>query len=110
MKTVSYFIEYCLVKILAAIIYCLPRGLTLRLGAAVGSLLCACGIRKKVVQQNMRHVGIWNEHESAEIIKNLYRNMGRYAADFFRSLPGFYTLGDLSFTLVLFSGAGQMTH
>jgi KDO2-lipid IV(A) lauroyltransferase len=76
--------EYLLLRTLELVVTALPRTWALSLGGFVGSVVCLFGPRRDVVRKNMRHVGGWSEAEMKRVIRRLYRNMGRYAADILR--------------------------
>ncbi|MDD5675623.1 MAG: lysophospholipid acyltransferase family protein [Chitinivibrionales bacterium] len=85
MQKATYYLEYCFLRILEALISCLPRGMALALGKLAGNALYFTGYYKSVALQNMRYVGLGSEREITRILKRLYGNMGRYAADFIRN-------------------------
>jgi KDO2-lipid IV(A) lauroyltransferase len=80
----SHFLEYWLVRFLETFIGCLPRGISLRLGAGLGACLYLTGVYHKVVKKNLDHVGITDKKRQREIMKSLYRNTGRLFADLLR--------------------------
>jgi Kdo2-lipid IVA lauroyltransferase/acyltransferase len=80
----THKIEYILLLIIQFIFSFLPRFITLRIGFAIGFILYWSGAYKKTVFGNMRYTGYWSEEELKGIVRNLYRNMGRYISDFLR--------------------------
>jgi Kdo2-lipid IVA lauroyltransferase/acyltransferase len=80
----SHHLEYRLVRLLEIIVGCLPRSLSLRMGAGVGACLYHAGVYRKVVGKNMDHVGITDPRRQTEIMRNLYRNTGMLFADLLR--------------------------
>ncbi len=83
-KTLAYPAEYGIVRLVETSAHLLPRSLTLALGASAGTLLYRSGVYRKIVMANMNHVGFPAEPSREEIIRKLYRNVGRYFADFIR--------------------------
>lgn len=84
MQISTHKIEYILLLIIQFIFSFLPRFITLRIGFAIGFILYWSGTYKKTVFGNMRYAGYWSEEELKGIVRNLYRNMGRYISDFLR--------------------------
>ena len=82
-KTSHYF-EYAALRVVEFAVNLTPRRLALALGGLVGGLLCLFGVRRRVVQRNFDHVGLWDKGAADKIIRELYRNMGRYTVDFLR--------------------------
>jgi KDO2-lipid IV(A) lauroyltransferase len=89
-KNFSYKIEYIILICLEKILSLLPRKLALKTGELFGWILYLTGFYKTVVKCNMIHAGFWTEDQMSRIIKQLYKNIGRYATDMLRknkSLP-----------------------
>ncbi len=84
----SHRVQYATLRLLELLFRLLPRPLSLRAGAWFGALLYRLGVRRKVVDRNLRHVGLWDERAMKRITRLLYRTTGRYIADFLRSRPG----------------------
>lgn len=84
-KSLSYNLEYYLLRVMEKIISNLPRCIALNLGSIVGYILYLSGIYRKTVLGNMRHAGFWSENEIKIIIKRLYINIGKYMIDFLRT-------------------------
>lgn len=84
-KTSSYKIEYFLVRLLEILLSAMPRKLALKIGAAAGVCLYFSGAYRKTVRTNMKYVGRWTDDQIEGIIKQLYKNIGRYATDFIRN-------------------------
>jgi len=82
--TISHYIEYAVVRCVETAVNILPRGLALFFGGLTGSALYRLGVYRGVVLKNFEHVGLWDAREANKIISALYRNIGRYAADFLR--------------------------
>jgi KDO2-lipid IV(A) lauroyltransferase len=61
-----------------------PRGLWLWCGARLGDLLCLLQVYRRTVRRNMEFVGLWSAEEQRRITRQLYRNVGRYAAECLR--------------------------
>jgi KDO2-lipid IV(A) lauroyltransferase len=91
----AHYIEYAALRVVELAVNLAPRRVALALGGAAGRLLCLFGVYRKVVQKNFAHVGLWDNAQTENIARALYRNMGRYAADFLRrgKLPP-YRLND----------------
>jgi len=85
LRNLPHIIEYTLLRLVELKLCVLPRGVALLLGSAAGSLLYYLGVKRHVVRINFEHVGLWNPADARAIQKRLYRNMGRYMADFLRS-------------------------
>jgi KDO2-lipid IV(A) lauroyltransferase len=83
--SVVHYLQYFLLRCLEAVINVLPRKLTLAIGAFFGDCFYYCGVYRRVVSRNMQHTGLFDAQQQKMIMKKLYRNMGRYAADFLRS-------------------------
>ena len=77
--------EYCLLRIIQAILTLLPRPVALKIGSLTGYFLYAIGVYRKIVRKNLDLVNLWSARESAAITRNLYHNMSRYAVDFLRT-------------------------
>jgi Kdo2-lipid IVA lauroyltransferase/acyltransferase len=80
----SHYFEYAALRLVEFAVNLTPRRLALVLGGAVGSLLCLFGVYRRIVRKNFDHVGLWDKGQTDQIIRKLYRNMGRYAVDFLR--------------------------
>jgi KDO2-lipid IV(A) lauroyltransferase len=91
----AHWIEYGALRAVELAVSLAPRRLALAVGGLVGGLLRFVGVRRKTVQKNFAHVGLWDKAQTEKIVRALYRNMGRYAADFLRrgKLPP-YRLND----------------
>jgi KDO2-lipid IV(A) lauroyltransferase len=63
----------------------LPRKSALFIGAMAGNFLYHAGVYRKVVDRNFDHVGLFHGKERKQIIRSLYRNIGRYGVDMLRS-------------------------
>jgi Kdo2-lipid IVA lauroyltransferase/acyltransferase len=85
MKTIFHLIEYLALKILEFVIGSLPRSGALWCGAKVGSVLYYAGVYRKIVDRNFDHVDLFHGKERKQIIRRLYRNIGRYGVDMLRS-------------------------
>jgi KDO2-lipid IV(A) lauroyltransferase len=83
-KSISYLIEYLLLKGLQNLLRMFPRQLELKIGALCGVIIHNLGIYRTIVRVNLEHVGIWDRQECNRITLNLYKNIGRYAVDFLR--------------------------
>jgi KDO2-lipid IV(A) lauroyltransferase len=84
-RKASHLLQYWLVRLLQLVARVLPRPLALRAGALFGGLLYHLRLRRRVVRKNLEYVGIWNRQEARRITRRLYRNTGRYLADFLRA-------------------------
>jgi Kdo2-lipid IVA lauroyltransferase/acyltransferase len=91
-KTLSHRFEYGALRVLASAVSVLPRPLSLRFGASLGDFLYSSGVYLKIVRKNMLHVDLAPPERLEPIIRNLYRNIGRYASDFLRAgaLPPYH--------------------
>jgi len=83
--TKSHYIEYAVMRCVETAVNVLPRWLALFFGGLTGSALYRLGVYRRVVLKNFEHVGIWDASEVNKIIPALYKNIGRYAADFLRT-------------------------
>jgi KDO2-lipid IV(A) lauroyltransferase len=93
MKPLSHLVEYVCLRVLEFIITVLPRSFSLLLGAAAGAALYHSGVYRKVVDRNFDHVDLFHGKERKRIIRRLYGNIGRYAADMLRGgRPPAYTV------------------
>ena len=81
----SHHIEYRLLRLLEALMRLIPRSMALMLGALLGAVLYHLGVYRAIVKKNMDFVGLFEESKKRGIVKNLYRNTGRFFADFIRS-------------------------
>lgn len=91
MKNARYLpnlIEYGFLRTAEIVCRLMPRNMALACGAAMGRLMQAAGVYGRVIDTNLRHVGYWTDDEQREIKRKLYRNMGRYIADFLHARPG----------------------
>jgi len=82
--TKSHRIEYAALRCVETAVNVLPRGLALFFGGLAGSALYLLGVYRWVALKNFEHVGLWNAREVKKILPALYKNIGRYAADFLR--------------------------
>ena len=85
MKRLAHLAEFALLRLVAAILGALPRGLALACGAALGSLAMALGVRREVARANLAlafpdQEERWREH----VLTGHYRELGRVAADYAR--------------------------
>jgi KDO2-lipid IV(A) lauroyltransferase len=87
-RTISHIIEYLALRLAELAVRMLPRKVALAAGAALGRVLRASGVYRRVVTANMAYVGLWEPAEQKRITARLYRNMGRYVVDFLRAEPG----------------------
>ena len=85
LKDHSQKLEYIALCMLERLLTIVPRRVSLAIGAFAGSVLYRIGIRKKIALLNMNHVGYWTPQEQEVILKKLYRNIGRYGAEFLRA-------------------------
>jgi KDO2-lipid IV(A) lauroyltransferase len=101
----SHYIEYFLLRFLETIIGLVPRFLSLKLGAVIGTCLYYCGVYRAVVNKNMDYVGIIKEKDRNTIIRNLYRNTGKIFADFLRpsASPPPYTIDHFDVAKAIFA-------
>ena len=77
-----------LLFVLGSGVACLPRALEIRLGAALGRLVLACGgFKRKTAEENLRHC--FPELGAAERLLLLRRNYGHYGILFFEFLHFF---------------------
>jgi len=81
----AHYFEYAALRVAEFAVNLVPRGLALVLGGLVGRLLHLFGVHRRVVQKNFDHVGLWDKGKADKIIRELYKNMGRYAVDFLRN-------------------------
>ena len=81
-KHIQHFIEYAGLRTLEFIMRALPRTAAIGLGSAIGRLLYISGIYRQIVKTSMMHTGVWNDSQISDITKKLYRNIGRYFADY----------------------------
>jgi len=94
-KKYRHAIEYCTLRICDSCITALPRSAVLYFGGFIGSILYKTGVYGSIARKNMEHVG-YGPEEREKILKKLYRNVGRYGADFIRAqknLPPYRTHG-----------------
>jgi KDO2-lipid IV(A) lauroyltransferase len=77
-----YGVEFLLLQLFLLFARLWPRSAWLRLGEWSGLFLLKIGFYRRIVSKNLRYVGIWSAAEQAQLIRNLYATMGRYAADF----------------------------
>jgi KDO2-lipid IV(A) lauroyltransferase len=80
----SYKLEYILLICLEQMLTFLPRKLALKTGELFGLALYLTGFYKTTVKCNMIHAGFWTDDQMIKIIKQLYKNIGRYGADMLR--------------------------
>ncbi len=85
MKKLGYLLQYWLLEVFGLILRALPLGLALNLGAALGSLVYALGIRRSVALGNLRKVfpnrpKPWCRGTA----KAMYQNLGRNLAELLR--------------------------
>jgi KDO2-lipid IV(A) lauroyltransferase len=80
----SHYIEYAALLCVEAAVNILPRPLALFFGGLAGRALYLGGAYRRVVLKNFEHVGLWDADEVKKILPALYKNIGRYAADFLR--------------------------
>jgi KDO2-lipid IV(A) lauroyltransferase len=80
----TFKIEYILLLVIQFLFSFLPRFVTLRIGFIIGIILYWSGAYKKTIYGNMRYANYWSEEDLKSIVRNLYRNMGRYISDFLR--------------------------
>lgn len=80
----TYKIEFLFLQIIQSFFSFLPRYLTLRIGVVIGTFLYWSKAYSKTVYGNMHYTGYWTEEEIDIIVKQLYRNMGKYITDFLR--------------------------
>jgi Kdo2-lipid IVA lauroyltransferase/acyltransferase len=95
----SYKLEYVLLICLEKTLTLLPRTLALKTGEFLGWCLYLSGFYKTTVKCNMIHAGFWTDDQMTRIIKQLYKNIGRYGADMLRkhrTLPP-HTIHNYSF-------------
>jgi Kdo2-lipid IVA lauroyltransferase/acyltransferase len=83
-RPVRYRIEYASLRVCTAIASHVPRRLWLWCGARLGDMLYALRFYRRTVRKNMDYVGLWSPERQQQITRQLYRNMGRYGADFLR--------------------------
>ncbi len=84
----SHLVEYLALRTAETLCRLMPRGMALACGAAGGRLMHAAGLYRRVIDAHLRHVGYWDAGEQQAIKRALYRNMGRYMADFLHARPG----------------------
>lgn len=84
--TISHRLEYAAVRVLQGLICALPGGAARELGAAVGSLAYALGIRRGVVMGHLSRIfgAERSGSELAVIAKESYRNFGRTTFEYAR--------------------------
>jgi KDO2-lipid IV(A) lauroyltransferase len=85
MKKLSYYLEYLFLRALESLISAIPRKIALGIGAFIGFALYHLGIYRSIVNKNFDHVALFTPDEKKKIIKNLYKNIGRYGVDMLRS-------------------------
>ncbi|MCX7725270.1 MAG: lysophospholipid acyltransferase family protein [Chitinispirillaceae bacterium] len=83
-KKISHFFEYVTLRITENIVKLLPRKIALFLGSILGKLLYLSGFYRKIVIKNIEHTGLWDKEKMKKIVKELYKNMGKYIVDFLR--------------------------
>lgn len=79
-----YFSEYLLLRMLVALLSIIPRAIALHLGSFAGLMLYKTGFYRRIAETNLAHVALWKNDEQARILRELYRNIGKYAVDFLR--------------------------
>lgn len=116
---IVHIVEYSALRGLQGFARACPRRGVLWLGDALGALLWLIRFRRGVVDQNLRLVARWDRSEQRRIVRDLYRYMGRYAADMLRlpaSMPPLTVEGERALhetrtanggTLVLFAHFGN---
>ncbi|MBD3421917.1 MAG: hypothetical protein GF398_17540 [Chitinivibrionales bacterium] len=82
--TFARSLEFASLRLLETLIHAVPRTLALAVGSMAGDLLRRAGYHRSIVRKNFEYAGIWDAGETARIEKRLYRNIGRYGADFLR--------------------------
>ncbi|MBN2452145.1 MAG: hypothetical protein JXR77_17295 [Lentisphaeria bacterium] len=82
-----FLLEFLCLRLAAVLASLLPRRVWLWLGARTGDVLYLLGVYRRTVRRNMDYVALWPPDERRGIVRRLYRNMGRYAAEMLRP-PG----------------------
>lgn len=77
-------LEYACLRGCSALAGRVPRPVWLWCGARLGDLLCLAGFYRRVVRRNMEFAGVGPAETRRRVTRHLYRNIGRYAADFLR--------------------------
>ena len=95
----SYKLEYVVLICLEKALTLLPRKLALKAGEFLGWSLYLSGFYKTTVKCNMIHAGFRTDDQMTRIIKQLYKNIGRYGADMLRKhrTPPPHTIHNYSF-------------
>jgi len=83
--TKTNYLEYAALRCVETAVNALPRGVALFFGGIAGQALCLFGVYRGVALKNFEHVGLWDAGEVKKILPALYKNIGRYAADFLRA-------------------------
>ncbi len=87
-RAFRHSVEYLCLLAAATVAASLPRRVWLWCGARLGDALYVLRCRRRTVLINMDLVGLWPAAQQRRIMRQLYRNTGRYAADFLRpSVP-----------------------
>lgn len=81
-RSLQYYFEYAVLRIVAWTVRLFPRSIRLWLGRRLGMLLYRSGFYRRIVRLNMECVGLWDEKEQQRITRKLYRILGCYAMDF----------------------------
>jgi Kdo2-lipid IVA lauroyltransferase/acyltransferase len=84
MKFISHCIEYAALRTLEFIVSAVPRPVALFFGSLTGAFLYNAGVYRKVVDCNFDYVGLFSDTDRPRIVKNLYKNMGKYAVELLR--------------------------
>jgi KDO2-lipid IV(A) lauroyltransferase len=77
-------LEYACLRACAALAGWMPRHVWLWCGGRLGDALYLLRFYRRTVRTNMGFVGLWSAARQRQITRQLYRNMGRYAAEFLR--------------------------
>ncbi|MEY4374016.1 MAG: hypothetical protein RL760_182 [Candidatus Eisenbacteria bacterium] len=81
----SHVVQSALLHGVGGVLAALPRPLALGTGAAIGDLLAASGLRRRVVQENLlRAFPERDEAWRTRVLHEHYREVGRIAADYTR--------------------------
>jgi|GEM_PF-527292 len=83
-RPVQHAMEYLCLRVCVTLAAWMPRQAWLWCGARLGDLGHALRVYRRVVRKNMECVGLWSPEEQRRITRELYRNTGRYAAEFLR--------------------------
>ena len=82
-----HVVHYVGLRLLLATVPVLPRRPMLWLGSRIGDILWLFRLRRRVVEANMAYVGMREGDERKQLVRKLYRTMGRYGVDQLRP-PG----------------------